>query len=149
MIRQLFEQQYRSGLIRDEDRIKAVPDVRTNSIVVSTSGRSFELFEDLLARLDVEVPVDFREIRIIELANASASRLAPMIQSLMDARLERLRRVQPETAELEQAVIMSDARSNALVVPQARRPEMQSGEFDGGVSTPQPPPRSPPPPPFL
>ncbi|MCP4496015.1 MAG: hypothetical protein GY825_04450 [Phycisphaeraceae bacterium] len=116
VIRQLFEQQYRSGLIRDEDRIKAVPDVRTNSIVVSTSGRSFELFEDLLARLDVEVPVDFREIRIIELANASASRLAPMIQSLMDARLERLRRVQPETAELEQAVIMSDDRSNALVV---------------------------------
>jgi type II secretion system protein D len=116
VIRQLFEQQYRSGLIRDEDRIKAVPDVRTNSIVVSTSGRSFELFENLLTRLDVEVPVDFREIRIIELANASASRLAPMIQSLMDARLERLRRVQPETAELEQAVVMSDDRSNSLVV---------------------------------
>ena len=116
VIRQLFEQQYQSGLIRDEDRIKAVPDVRTNSIVVSTSGRSFELFEDLLARLDVEVAVDFREIRIIELANASATRLAPMIQSLMDARLERLRKVQPETAELERAVIMSDSRSNSLVV---------------------------------
>ena len=116
VIRQLFEQQFQADVIRAEDRIKAIPDPRTNSIVVSTSGRSFELFEDLLARLDTEIPVDFREIRIIKLANSSAARLAPMVQRLMDARLERMRKVQPETADLEKAVIISDDRANALVI---------------------------------
>ena len=116
VIRELFEQQFQANAIREEDRIKAIPDARTNSIVVSTSGRSFDLFEDLLKRLDTEIPVDFREIRIIKLANTSASRLAPMVQRLMDARLERMRKVQPETADLEKAVIISDDRSNALVV---------------------------------
>ena len=103
-------------MIREEDRIKAIPDLRTNSIVVSTSSRSFKLFEDLLARLDTEIPVEFREIRIIKLANASAARVGPMVQRLMDARLERMRKVQPETADLEKAVVMADDRSNALVV---------------------------------
>ncbi|MFB0987340.1 MAG: secretin N-terminal domain-containing protein, partial [Phycisphaerales bacterium] len=116
VIRQLFEQQFQADVIRAEDRIKAIPDPRTNSIVVSTSGRSFELFEDLLERLDTEIPVDFREIRIIKLANSSAARLAPMVQRLMDARLERMRKVQPETADLEKAVIISDDRANALVI---------------------------------
>jgi len=116
VIRQLFEQQFQADVIRAEDRIKAIPDPRTNSIVVSTSGRSFELFEDLLQRLDTEIPVDFREIRIIKLANSSAARLAPMVQRLMDARLERMRKVQPETADLEKAVIIADDRANALVI---------------------------------
>jgi type II secretion system protein D len=116
VIRQLFEQQFRADLIREEDRIKAIPDLRTNSIVVSTSSRSFKLFEDLLARLDTEIPVEFREIRIIKLANASAARVGPMVQRLMDARLERMRKVQPETADLEKAVVMADDRSNSLVV---------------------------------
>ena len=116
VISEVFEQQFKTNVIRDEDRLKAIPDPRTNSIVVSTSGRSFELFEDLLIRLDTEVPIDFREIRIIKLANSSAARLAPMVQRLMDARLERMRKVQPETADLEKAVVMADDRSNSLVV---------------------------------
>ncbi len=35
---------------------------------------------------------------------------------MMDARLERLRRVQPETADLEKALVLADPRSNALIV---------------------------------
>ena len=66
---------FKTDVIRAEDRLKAIPDPRTNSIVVSTSGRSFELFEDLLAFVwTPRFRVDFREIRIIKLANSSAAR---------------------------------------------------------------------------
>jgi type II secretion system protein D len=116
LISQLFQQQYRSKLIREEDLLTAIPEARTNALIVSTSERSFEVFEELLHRLDTEVPIEYREIKVLELASASATRLGPMIQQLMDARLDRLRRVQPETAELERVVVLPDTRANALVI---------------------------------
>ncbi|MCH2160695.1 MAG: hypothetical protein MK085_02355 [Phycisphaerales bacterium] len=116
LISQLFDQQFSSKAIREEDRLKAVPDARTNSIVVSTSTRSFAIFEQLLEKLDSPLSPEFREIRVIPLATASAARLAPMIQQLMDARLERLRIVQPKAAEFDKALVLADTRSNTLVV---------------------------------
>ena len=118
MAREIFEAQAaaRGGGRRDEDRLEAIPDPRTNSIVVSTSARNFPLFEKLLAQLDTPLEPDFREVRIIDLQNAAANRLAPLIQQLVDARLERLRRVQPETADLEKALVLADDLSNALVI---------------------------------
>ena len=113
---QLFEQQFAAGQLRAEDRLRAIPDERTNSLVVSTSVRGFGLAEPLIKTLDAEVPADLREIRMVSLSNAAASRVAPLLQRMLDARLERLRRVQPETAELERSLVLADERSNALVV---------------------------------
>lgn len=116
LVTQLFEQQRQARTIRDEDRLRAVADERTNTLIVSTSPRSFVVFEELLKTLDRAIAPDIKEIRTYPLRNASASRLAPLIQQLMDARLERLRKIQPETADLERASIVADARTNALVV---------------------------------
>ena len=118
LAREIFEAQAaaRGGGRRDEDRLEAIPDPRTNSIVVSTSARNFPLFEKLLSQLDTPLEPDFREVRIIDLENAAASRLAPLVQKLVDARFERLRRVQPETAELEKALVLADDLANALVI---------------------------------
>jgi type II secretion system protein D len=115
-ITDLFDQQVESKAIRPEDRVIVQADLRTNSLVVTTSPRSFAVLEQLLSMLDTEVAPDLREIRRVELASASASRIAPLIQNLMDARLDRLRKVQPETADLEQATIMADPRTNSLVI---------------------------------
>ncbi|MCP3904428.1 MAG: hypothetical protein GY715_12440 [Planctomycetes bacterium] len=115
-ITRLFDQQVRSKAIRPEDRVIVEADQRTNSLIVTTSPRSFAVLEGLLASLDTEVAPDVREIRRIEITNASAERLALFIQELMDARLDRLRTTQPETAELERATIMADSRSNSLVI---------------------------------
>ncbi|MDP6601848.1 MAG: secretin N-terminal domain-containing protein [Phycisphaerales bacterium] len=112
----LFEQQVRNGIIRKDDRIIVQPDERTNSIIVSTSTRSFVMLEHLLTLMDAELPPELQEIRFIELEHASAGRLAPMLQQLMDARVQRLRRVNPETAELERVTILPDTRTNGLVV---------------------------------
>jgi len=115
-ITQLFEQQFQARAIRSEDRVQAQADQRTNSLVVSTSPRSFAVLEHLLRSLDAPLPPDVREIRTITLSHASAARLSAMIQQLMDARLERLRRVQPETADLERVLIIPDSRTNALII---------------------------------
>lgn len=114
----IFEAQIaaRGSARRDEDRLESVPDPRTNSIVVSTSARNFPLFETLLAQLDTPLEPEFREVRIIQLRNAAANRLAPLVQKLADARLDRLRRVEPETADLEKAVVLADDLANALVI---------------------------------
>ncbi len=116
MATEIFEAQARTRGDRDVDRLVAIPDARTNSIVVSTDARNFDLFADLLAKLDTEIPADFREIRILPLEYAGAGRMAPLLQRMMDARLERLRRVQPETADLERTLILADDLANSLVI---------------------------------
>lgn len=118
-MQQLFEAQFQAKAIRAEDRLKVVPDERTNSLVVSTSTRSFAVFEQLLKQLDQKVAPEIKEIRTVALNSASAVRLAPIIQQVMDARLDRLRKIQPETAELERAVVVADSRSNSLIVAAA------------------------------
>ena len=50
------------------------------------------------------------------MTNASAARVAPIVQRMMDARVERLREVQPESADLERVLVISDDRTNSLVV---------------------------------
>ncbi|TVQ54711.1 MAG: hypothetical protein EA377_04940, partial [Phycisphaerales bacterium] len=116
IVTRLFEEQVRSGAIRDEDRVIVQPDERTNSLIVTTSSRSFAVLESLLGQLDSEIAPDLREIRRIELEHASATRLAGLIQQMMDARLERMRRVMPETAELERATIIAEPRTNSLII---------------------------------
>ena len=116
VLEQLFESQIRAGTMREDDRVEIIPDERTNALVVSTTGRSFAILEQLLKTLDTSMPPDLREIKTIELVNASATRIASIVQRMMDARVDRLREVQPETAELERVLVLSDERTNALIV---------------------------------
>ncbi len=113
---QLFDQQFAAKTIRAEDRVRVIPDERLNSLVVSTSARSFAVIEELLKSLDQKVAPDIREIRTLELKNASAPRLAAILQRMMDARVDRLKRANPETADLERATIAADERTNQLLV---------------------------------
>ncbi len=115
-ISRLFDQQQQRQGVREEDRVFVTADERTNALIVSTSPRSFEVLESLLEKLDAQIPTEFAEIRSIPLRSAAAQRLATAIQQLMDARLERLRRVEPETAEMERATIVADTRTNSLIV---------------------------------
>ena len=116
VLQQLFDAQIAAGTLREDDQVELIPDERTNSLVVSTTTRSFAIVEQLLDTLDVRMPPELREIELIEMANASAARVAPIIQRMMDARVERLREVQPENADLERVLVISDERTNSLVV---------------------------------
>ncbi len=115
-ITRLFDQQVQAGTLRRDDRVIIQADERTNALVVTTSRSSFPVVEGLIDMLDTRLAPELRAIRQIELANASATRVGTMAQQLMDARLERLRRTEPETAELYRATIIADVRTNSLVI---------------------------------
>jgi type II secretion system protein D len=119
-ISRLFAQQLQAGMIRSDDRVIVQPDERTNSIVVTTSKSSFTVVEGLLNMLDTGVPPELAALQRLDLENASATRVASMVTQIMDARLERLRRTEPETAELQRATIIPDTRTNSLVVAAGR-----------------------------
>ncbi len=116
IVTRLFEQQVQAGTLRADDRVVVQPDERTNALVVSTSPTSFKVVEGLLDLLDRQVAPELQSIQRVDLVNASATRVAEMVQQLMDARLERLRRTEPETAELNRTTVLPDTRSNSLVV---------------------------------
>ena len=116
MLVQLFDQQVAAKVIRAEDRVRVVPDDRLNSLVISTSPRSFAVVEEILKNLDRKVAPEYREIRTMDLKNASAPRIAAILQRLMDARVERLQKTQPQTADLERVIVTADERTNQLLV---------------------------------
>ncbi|RLS23723.1 MAG: hypothetical protein DWH71_00100, partial [Planctomycetota bacterium] len=115
-LEQFFNAQAQQKNFRPEDKVRMVADDRTNTLVVSTSQRSFSVLEELLQQLDREIPADLRELKLVQLAHASATRLAPLIQQLMDSRLERVRAAEPRAADLQKVTVLADEQANALLV---------------------------------
>ncbi len=115
-LEQFFNAQAQQKNFRPEDKVRMVADDRTNTLVVSTSQRSFSVLEELLKQLDREIPADLRELKLVQLTHASATRLAPLIQQLMDSRLERVRAAEPRAADLQKVTILADEQANTLLV---------------------------------
>jgi len=115
-LEQFFNAQAQQKNFRPEDKVRMVADDRTNTLVVSTSQRSFSVLEELLKQLDREIPADLRELKLVQLTHASATRLAPLIQQLMDSRLERVRAAEPRAADLQKVTVLADEQANALLV---------------------------------
>ena len=115
-VQRLFDRQVSSGLLEREDRVSVQADERTNTLIVATSNRSLLMIEQMLPSLDSELAPDFQEIRTLPLEHATAARMASVVQRMMDARLDRLRHVEPETADLQRVTVMTDERTNALIV---------------------------------
>ena len=116
MLNQLIQGQLRSGALDDDDAATIEADVRTNSIIVSSSPKVFSIVEALLDTLDSDEAPEFQEIRTLKLQSASATRVASLVQRMMDARVERLRAVEPEAAAMERTVVIADEVSNTLLV---------------------------------
>ena len=65
VIENVFEQQVRNGVPREEDGVRIIPDERTNALIVSTTARSFGMLEPLLETLDQRVDLDMDEVTIV------------------------------------------------------------------------------------
>ncbi|MCH2138189.1 MAG: hypothetical protein MK074_03970 [Phycisphaerales bacterium] len=116
MVNGLLQAQLRSGSLDPQDAAVIQSDARTNAMVVSGSAKVFDIVEGLLEQLDSDEAIAFQEIRSIQLQNASASRVASIVQRMMDARAERLRVLEPQTWALERVVVIPDDVSNTLMV---------------------------------
>jgi type II secretion system protein D len=101
---------------RSEDRPSVAIDPRTNVLIVSGNEKAFALITGLLAQLDTELALDASELRVIDLENADATSLAPLLQRAFEARAEQRAALGGQRPELSRAVILPDPRSNRLIV---------------------------------
>jgi len=104
------------ALIRPEDLPTISVDTRTNSLVISASEKTLAILHTLLGELDRKLPIELRDIRLLPLTNADATALAPTLQSMMDARVQRQASLGVADAEALRMIIVPDARSNYLIV---------------------------------
>ncbi len=62
-------------------QVRVVPDVRTNSLTITTASQHFGLLRDLIAQLDIESPKVLISVRLIEVTTTDEQRIGTRISS--------------------------------------------------------------------
>lgn len=92
-------------------------DKASNTLIAAGSEESLALIEVLVGQLDQPQPNILYPIRTIGMKNANASKLAKVIQDIMDARAARAKAIGANWAgQKGQAIIRVDDRINVLLV---------------------------------
>lgn len=112
----VFRQREESGALREEDRLVVEPDMRTNSLVVSTSPRSFAILEGLLKNLDGEEARATVGLHVVAVPNGDVSVLGPKIERLMRDRIEAAQRAGAVSSPMDQFSIEAEPANNVLIV---------------------------------
>ncbi|MBX3079916.1 MAG: hypothetical protein KF692_11885 [Cryobacterium sp.] len=112
----VFRQREQAGTTRPEDRLVVTPDLRTNTLVISTSPRSFEIVHSMLQTLDVAEASPAVGLHVIRVDGVDVSALAPRLQNLMRERLEAERRAGGRASPADVFRVEADAANGALIV---------------------------------
>lgn len=128
LLEDIFDDRRRAGIDREEDTVIVRPDLRTNTLVVSTSPRSFAVLDELVMRLDrdeANIPVG---LHTIDVAGADVEQLAPRIERLMQDRIEASTRGgQVESAQDVLSIEPSPATNQLIVVSSDENLEVIKG----------------------
>ncbi len=116
MVRDFFEQRARLPGARTEDAVIVTTDVRTNSLIVSTSPRSFAVLETLLRTLDGEKTNFSVGLHVIAVENGDVRTLAPRIERLMRERISAAAQSGAVRSQLDAFSIEPEPISNLLIV---------------------------------
>lgn len=116
VISQLFSEQERQPGFRQEDRIIASLDARTNTLVVSTSPQSFTVLESLLESLDSPDPNFAVGLHVVQIDGGDAVQLAPKIQRLMRERIAATQRAGSVSSPLDSFSIEPEPATNSLII---------------------------------
>ncbi len=116
ILRDIFKQQIASAVIRPEDDIFVATDTRTNTLVVSTSPRSFTMVESLLEKLDGQEARPLVGVHVLPVPNGNVTTLAPKIERLMRDRMEASRRQGDIASPQDTFSIQPEVASNSLIV---------------------------------
>jgi len=92
------------------------PDSRTNTLVLSGLEESLALAEIIVKQLDVKTTVDMHDVRLLTLKNADSLSLAPTLQKMLDARVQRAAALGQLDSERLRMLVAADTRSNSLIV---------------------------------
>ena len=105
-----------AATVRPEDKPTVAVDTRTNALVVSATDKTFEMIEQLLAKLDAKGAIDSLEVRLLKLKNVDAGELGTTLQKIMEARVQRLVAQGVRNPESTAVTIVPDTRSNSLII---------------------------------
>jgi type II secretory pathway component GspD/PulD (secretin) len=92
------------------------PDPRTNTLVLSGLEESLALAELIVRQLDIQTTVDMHDVRLLTLKNADSLTLAPILQKMLDARVQRAAALGQLDSERLRMLVAADTRSNSLIV---------------------------------
>ena len=116
IVSEMFRQRETLPSFRPEDRVVVSVDARTNSLVVTTSPRSFDLLDGLLKTLDKEESRFAVGLHVVHVPNGDVKTLAPKLERLMRERLAATRRAGDVDNPEDVFTIEPEPTSNALIV---------------------------------
>jgi len=116
IVRDIFAQREQVGALRTEDRLIIQSDTRTNSLVVSTSPRSFAILEGLLEQLDGEEARAMVGLHVLPVPGADVTELATKIERLMRERIAAAQRSGGVESPMDTFSIEPEPASNSLIV---------------------------------
>lgn len=116
MLRDVFRQRETLPDQRPEDRLVVTPDQRTNSLVVTTSPRTFAVLEGMIATLDSDQSNFSVGLHVIPVTNADVRQLAPRIDRLMRERISAAAQGGAVRTPLDAFSIEAEPTSNLLIV---------------------------------
>lgn len=116
VLKDIFKQRQGTTQDRPEDQLVISSDIRTNSLIVSTSAKSFAVVEGLLRNLDGEKSNFSVGLHVISVVGADAKLLAPRIDRLMRERIQAASQAGGVRNSLDAFSIEPEPASNLLIV---------------------------------
>ncbi|HYE60488.1 MAG TPA: secretin N-terminal domain-containing protein [Phycisphaerales bacterium] len=116
VVRDIFRQRESSPDQRPEDRLIVSADARTNSLIASSSNKTFAILEGLLKTLDTEQTNFSVGLHVVPVTAGDVRQLAPRIDRLMRDRIQAAARVGSVTSPLDAFSIEPEPISNLLIV---------------------------------
>lgn len=95
------------------ERVFVMSDVRTDSLILSAKPENVKEVRDLIQKLDTEPLDPLGDVHIITLKNLTATDVGPKIEDLWERRIRVLGK---EENTYERPVVITDTRSNSLVI---------------------------------
>jgi type II secretion system protein D len=116
VVQSLFRQREASPDHRPEDRLIVSSDARTNSVIATTSAKSFAILEGLLKTLDGEQTNYSVGLHVVPVMAGDVRQLAPRIDRLMRERIAAAARVGSVSNPMDAFSIEPEPTSNLLIV---------------------------------
>ena len=112
----VFSQREQAGVLRPEDQLVVTADARTNTLILSTSSRSFEIIQSLLTNLDAENANYTVGLHVLPVPGADVAALAPKLQQLMRERIDSTRRAGGIDSPMDTFSVVADAANSLLIL---------------------------------
>jgi len=135
LLRDLFRQQVGAGAIRKEDDLIISADARTNSLIISTSARSFQVVDHLIRTLDGGGVAPTVTLHVVPVPSGNVADLAPKIERLMRERIESVTRAGSVRSPSDAFSVTPDLATNSLIVVGSDENVQMVRELVAAIST--------------